>query len=79
MSKVDEDFDRGVLRCVEDINDKLPGLTDRYSAMVVVSAFARHVGEALHLLVKKKMCSAADARNVLSRIERTAFLSESRH
>ena len=73
MSKVKADFGDGVLECVDDINDRLPELAAHFDVMVVVSAFAQHVGGALQLLMRRKMCDARQARLVLRHIEEAAF------
>jgi hypothetical protein len=67
------DFGEGVLACVDDINGLIPELANRFHLMIIVSAFAQHVGGALQLLMRRKMCDAHDARLVLRRIERAAF------
>ncbi|HUI59587.1 MAG TPA: hypothetical protein VLX90_05165 [Steroidobacteraceae bacterium] len=68
-----DDFGRGVNRCVDEISHLLPGLAERFDVMVVVSAFAQHVGGALRLLLRRRMCDARSARLVLRRIETAAF------
>ncbi|HVO49020.1 MAG TPA: hypothetical protein VMT29_22065 [Steroidobacteraceae bacterium] len=68
-----EEFGRGVNRCVDEISQLLPDLAERFDVMVVVSAFAQHVGGALRLLLRRRMCDARSARLVLHRIETAAF------
>lgn len=76
MTSIRESFGADVLACVEDINRLLPDLNQRYQALVIVSALGEHVGSALQLLMRRKMCDANQARLVLDRIQGTAFLRE---
>jgi hypothetical protein len=73
MPKAGGDFETAVLECVDDINGRLPELAARFDVLVVVSAFARHVGGALQLLMRRKMCDARQAQLVLRHIEEAAF------
>jgi hypothetical protein len=75
MSRAAEKFGDGVLECTDDINAKLPALVDRFNVMVVVSAFAQHVGGGLQLLMQRNICDARQARLVLRHIEQAAFRS----
>ncbi len=74
MPSIRESFGNGVLACVEDINKILPGLNRRYDVLVIVNALAEHVGSALRILIRRKVCDAGQARLVISRIEGTAFM-----
>jgi hypothetical protein len=77
MSRILETFENGVLACVDDINRILPRLHRRYGAMVIAYALAEHVGGALQLLMRRKLFDAAQARQVVSRIEVAAFTKKS--
>ena len=76
MSSMGQSFGDGVRACVEDINKMLPRLNRRYDSMVIVSALAEHIGSALRILIRRKVCDADKARLVISHIEGTAFLRE---
>jgi hypothetical protein len=76
VRKDGEDFGEGVLACVDDINEMVPRLAKRFNVMVVVNAFAQHVGGALQLLIRRKICDAHQARLVLRHIEKAAFRSD---
>jgi hypothetical protein len=76
MSDGGEGFGRGVYDCVQDINKLLPRMNRRYDTMVIVTALAEHVGSALHLLLRRKVCDEHQARQVIRHIEGMAFLRE---
>jgi hypothetical protein len=69
-----EKFENGLLACVEDINKLLPELSRRYDMVVIISALAEHMGSALRILQRRKVCDATQARLVIKHIEGTAFL-----
>jgi hypothetical protein len=69
-----ETFENGLRACVEDINKLLPELSRRYDMVVIISALAEHMGSALRILQRRKVCDAAQARLVIKHIEGTAFL-----
>lgn len=73
MSKSLDRFALDVLACLDDLNERLPALTERFTEMVVVSAFAQHVGSALHLLMRRRKWDAATALKLLRRIESSAL------
>ena len=77
MSKSLDRFALDVLACLDDLNERLPALTERFTEMVVVSAFAQHVGSALHLLMRRRKWDAATALKLLRRIESSALGSAS--
>lgn len=69
-----ESFQNGLLACVRDINEVLPGLSRRYDMVVIISALAEHMGSALRILIRRKVCDARQARLAIQHIEGTAFL-----
>jgi hypothetical protein len=69
-----EAFENGLLACVQDINKLLPELSRRYDMVVIISALAEHMGSALQILQRRKVCDARQARLVIKHIEGTAFL-----
>ncbi len=71
-----ESFQRGLLACVRDINKVLPGLSRRYDMVVIISALAEHMGSALRILIRRKVCDVRQARLIIQHIEGTAFLGE---
>jgi hypothetical protein len=71
-----ESFQSGLLACVQDINQLLPGLSRRYDMVVIISALAEHMGSALRILIRRKVCDARQARLIIQHIEGTAFLGE---
>jgi hypothetical protein len=71
-----ESFQRGLLACVRDINKVLPGLSRRYDMVVIISALAEHMGSALRILIRRKVCDVRQARLIIQHIEGTAFLRE---
>jgi hypothetical protein len=76
-SDIPESFGRGVLACVADLNTKvLPHLTRRYDSLVVVTALAEHIGSALRILIRNKVCEPEEARAVIERVRATAFLRQ---
>jgi len=72
------DFATDVLDCMDEISALLPLLTARFKAMIVVCAFAEHLGSALQLLVRRNVCDAQQARRLLQHIERIALESAAR-
>jgi hypothetical protein len=71
-----ESFQSGLLACVRDINELLPGLSRRYDMVVIISALAEHMGSALRILIRRKVCDVRQARLIIQHIEGTAFLGE---
>jgi hypothetical protein len=71
-----ESFQRGLLACVRDINKLLPGLSRRYDMVVIISALAEHMGSALRILIRRKVCDVRQAQLIIQHIEGTAFLGE---
>jgi len=68
-----EAFEKDLYACVADINKLLPGLSRRYDMAVVVTAMAEHVGSALKVLMRAKLCNARQADLAIQRIEDCAF------
>ena len=66
-------FQRRVAACSADLDRRLKVLATRYSPFVVIAAMSEHVGGALHLLQRDGICTPAEARAVLKRMERAAF------
>jgi hypothetical protein len=77
MGGTGEPFESGLLACVQDINKLLPGLGRRYDMVIIISALAEHMGSALRILIRRKLCDARQARLVIQHIEGTAFLRKS--
>jgi len=71
-----EAFEESLLECIQDINDILPGLRSRYDTMAIISALAEHVGSALRVLIRKKICDAGQARLAIRHIENSVFPSK---
>jgi hypothetical protein len=69
-----EAFENGLHACVQAINKLLPELSRRYDMVVIISALAEHMGSALRILQRRKVCDARQARLVIKHIEGTAFL-----
>jgi hypothetical protein len=67
-------FDESLLACVEDINKLLPELGRRYEMTVIMSALAEHLGSALKVLMRKKICDADQARQLIRNLEISASL-----
>jgi hypothetical protein len=76
MHSAQDRFERRLLACVGDLNRLLPGLTARFEAMVVISAFAVHVGSAMQLLLRGQVWDAPRARALMGHIEALAFADE---
>jgi hypothetical protein len=74
MERPGQAFESGLLACVQDINELLPGLSRRYDMVVIIDALAEHMGSALRILIRRKVCDARQARLVIQHIESTAFL-----
>jgi hypothetical protein len=67
-------FDESLLACVEDINKLLPELRRRYDMTVIMSALAEHLGSALNVLMRKKICNARQAQQLIENLEISASL-----
>jgi hypothetical protein len=67
-------FHESLLACVEDINALLPGLSHRYEMPVIIDAMAEHVGSAVWVLLRKKLCDTRQAALIIKQLEGTAFM-----
>jgi hypothetical protein len=74
MPNAEEQFATQVLACVDDLNTILPQLAARYDDLVIIAAFAEHVGGALGVFIRARICTPAQARRVLRHIADTAGL-----
>jgi hypothetical protein len=70
-----EGFHRSLLECVEDIGELLPGLSRRYEMPVIIDAMAEHVGSAIQVLLRKKLCDAQQADQIIRQLEGAALAS----
>lgn len=66
-------FRKKVEDCSSALEKPLKKLALRYSPYVVMAALSEHVAGALHLMQREGVCTAAEARAVLRRLERIAF------
>lgn len=73
QSEAERNLDRQILACTTDLNRYLPELAQRYSPVVVIGALATHVGGGLKVFIQSGICTPAQARVVLQRLERVAF------
>ena len=71
-----EAFEKSLLVCIQDINEILPELRRRYDTMAIVGALAEHIGSALRVLIRKKICNAGQARLAIRHIENSVFPSK---
>lgn len=69
VGRMPTSFDQNLLACVEEVNSMLPRLHQRYTAYVLVSSLAAHLGAALELLLDRKILTAHSARAALERID----------
>jgi hypothetical protein len=66
-------FQKQVRQCAAEIRVLLPELADRHSPLVVLAALTEHVGGALFLCQESGMCSPAQARAIIRRVEQLTF------
>ncbi len=71
-------FHQSLLECVEDINALLPRLSRRYEMPVIIDAMAEHVGSAMQVLLRKKLCDSRHAGQLIKQLEGAAFMSAPR-
>jgi hypothetical protein len=69
-------FDESLLACVEDINKLLAQLGRRYEMTVVMSALCEHLGSALEVLMRRKICDVRRAQRLIKNIESAVFAGE---
>jgi hypothetical protein len=69
-------FHESLLACVEDINAMLPGLSHRYEMPVIIDAMAEHVGSAVQVLLRKKLCDRRQADLIIKQLEGAAFMND---
>jgi hypothetical protein len=61
---------------VAELNKLLPALGQRYDMTVIMTALGEHVGSALKALMRKKVCDARQAQQLIKNIESAAFLGK---
>jgi hypothetical protein len=66
-------FENSLLECLEDLNKLLPGLSRRYETSVILTAMATHMGSALQVLLRKKLCDVRQVGLIIRQIEGWAF------
>ena len=66
-------FEQSITACMRDLDDLLPELTKRYDRTIIVSAMAEHVGSALQVLRRKKVCDDRQTELAIQHLERAAF------
>ena len=66
-------FDRQLRECTLALNGIVPELAARYSPVAVIAALATHVGGGLKVCLASGVCTAAQARRLVRRLERLTF------
>jgi hypothetical protein len=73
IAAADDDFEKRLSQCMDDLTKLMPHLSRRYSGSVIVSAMAEHMGGALQGLLHNRRCSVQQVARLIGHVEAWAF------